>query len=692
MMLFQPNNITPDLRGEFGNGVADVSQGLTITWQVNGNAPMTAFSISIFQNDSESTALYETGQLTDDCPFYGVDQNGDVVMFSYTIPAATLTEAGISNGNEYKFQITQWWSENDSVTQLSPSVFLTRDAPALTMSAISSPLASKDLSVTATFTQAQGDGLMWVRWRLQDSFGNVLKDTHNIYGAVQLAFSYQGLFTENTYSVRCNGETENGVFVDTGWQEFSVSYSEDQLAMEVVTTRDCTGDSAVKVMWPVFVQIPPTVDGPYSAAQDMIVLPSGTSVSWDTENSDPMDIEGPWSAVWHGMLNGPVHNVFSLTLGENAVRVAYSDGADAFILYYNEEVVTRLYGPQEFTAVTVVLTDGMFYAFFKTLNGALLPNDALYPQETLYPSSGPGGWVGKGAEIGDDIGANSVTGISVGGPQTTGFLKVLDDTVSYQQITEEFLQWDSGFKLRTRFLMRGTYGNLEGGSVFSDVQDLENLSVYRQMSGSSTMDLVASGLSLDARGLYDYGVGSQTGPYTYSIYANGQDPYVAGPAVSNEVQPTFWNWAVLSCSQNDNGDYIVNRSFVFSLEISSGTMSNNNMPSVLNNFTPYPLVQPAPYNYKSGTLRALIGSVDYTDNPNGNYSDSVSLRDAIFNLSTTSDFLFLKDRKGDMMLIRPSAEITMETNDTTREQAQTMNFPWVEVGEADGASVYQVES
>ena len=94
-------------------------------------------------------------------------------------------------------------------------------------------------------------------------------------------------------------------------------------------------------------------------------------------------------------------------------------------------------------------------------------------------------------------------------------------------------------------------------------------------------------------------------------------------------------------------------------------------------------------NYKSGTLESLIGTIEYTDGQN-QYSDTVDLKEAIYALSTTSNYLFLKSRKGDLWMVRPSGDITMTTMDNTKEQAQTVRFPWVEVGDASGVSIYQL--
>ena len=165
-MIFQPTNITPSLRGELGNGTVDAAKDLTVSWQVNGNSPLTAFSITLYKNDTASTQVYTTGRLTEGCPFYGTNFAGQVQFFAYTIPAATLAGAGVVNGQEYKLTITQWWSGTESFAQTSAAAFITRSAPELSLADVPPVLAVRLYTFQANYSQAQGDALNWVRWQI----------------------------------------------------------------------------------------------------------------------------------------------------------------------------------------------------------------------------------------------------------------------------------------------------------------------------------------------------------------------------------------------------------------------------------------------------------------------------------------------------------------------------------------------
>lgn len=249
-MLNQPSNITPDEIN--GTGTVDITQNLTVSWKVSGSSAMTAYEIVIYQNNAASTQVYTTGKVTLSTPFWGVNYAGVVQYFSVTIPSSTLTSAGMSNGNEYKMLITQWWSSTMSVTQMTASIFITRATPTLTLSAIDDPLADNEATFTATYSQAQGDSIRWVRWQIayadDDGKANPFVDTGNIYGTGELQVSYDGFLSGTEYSVKCTVETANGVVVTTDWNDFDVEYSLPAATGDA-TACQVQGDVGVWVSW-----------------------------------------------------------------------------------------------------------------------------------------------------------------------------------------------------------------------------------------------------------------------------------------------------------------------------------------------------------------------------------------------------------------------------------------------------------
>lgn len=230
-MLYQPSNISPDELN--GTGTVDVSGDVEVSWRVNGNSAMTAYRIDFAQNNAASTAVWSTGKITLGTPYWGVSYDGTETPFSVTLSG--LESHGLSNGNEYKMTITQWWSADESVSQLTASILVARSAPTLTMDAYADPLTDKEASFTAAYSQGQGDAIKWVRWQIAyaDDTDSPFTDTGAIYGTGQLRVDYDGFLTDTAYAVKCTVETENGVEATTGWETFDVSYA----------LADATGDA-----------------------------------------------------------------------------------------------------------------------------------------------------------------------------------------------------------------------------------------------------------------------------------------------------------------------------------------------------------------------------------------------------------------------------------------------------------------
>lgn len=246
-MLFQPSNISPD--EIYGTGTVDLTQGMTISWRVAGNSAMTDYQIVFYENNAASTQLYTTGKVTLSTPFWGTDYNGETQYFSVTIAAATLSTAGMSNGNEYKFLITQWWG-NESVAQLTASVFQGRTTPTVSISAISNPVTTKNYTFTGNYSQAQGDSIKWLRWQISESSNTAdpFIDTGRIYGTGQLQVEYDGFLTGTEYAICLTVESASGQEVTTGWVTFTVTYSVAASTGSVSACR-IAYDSAIWVHW-----------------------------------------------------------------------------------------------------------------------------------------------------------------------------------------------------------------------------------------------------------------------------------------------------------------------------------------------------------------------------------------------------------------------------------------------------------
>lgn len=301
-MLYQPTNIYPSMTGAVGNGVVDVNQGLTVSWQVNGNSPMTAFQVTIYKNDSNSTQVLTTGKSTANCPFYGVDYSGEIHFFSFGFSSETLLSSGMENGADYKLVIQQWWNDTSSVTQSSASAFIARDTPTVSISTLPSPIQFRSYTFSATYAQTQNDVMNWARWEVALKNGNnyeSLNDTGKLYGVSELKLVYDGFFSGSTYAVRCSIQTENGVEATTGWVDFNVSYAQESLPGTLTACPSKSGNG-IKLSFPSVDNIPAETVGDYTLSDSYLHLPSGSSATWTTRNEEPINFEPPFDAAWRG--------------------------------------------------------------------------------------------------------------------------------------------------------------------------------------------------------------------------------------------------------------------------------------------------------------------------------------------------------------------------------------------------------
>ena len=288
MAIFQPSNITPSTLSGVGSGVIDVNDNVNISWQVNGNSALTGFTILIQTNDTEPVDVHEFE--VNDIVFYGTNADGTPKYYVYEPDDTTWASVGLTNGNEYRMAITQTWSSNgttEEVTQYSPSVFITRETPVLSISPASTTITGIYQEFTGEWTQAQGDTVSWVRWVLKDDDGNVVKDTGNIYTSL-LAFNYNGFYAGETYTLTCMVESDSGVYIETS-EEYAVNYPISETIGGVTT--QCNSDNSVTIDWDVGVRIPavPSANDYGELVDGVLHLNANRSITWNTVNEEPMN-------------------------------------------------------------------------------------------------------------------------------------------------------------------------------------------------------------------------------------------------------------------------------------------------------------------------------------------------------------------------------------------------------------------
>lgn len=282
----------------------------------------------------------------------------------------------------------------------------------------------------------------------------------------------------------------------------------------------------------------------------------------------------------------------------------------------------------------------------------------------------------QGGTLINSYDVSNINKISLFGQQDCDYLFISSAALSE---SEKTAFWDGSLDFSTipSYFYTDFDGSTNGGGIGS--AKISSLSIYRRTPGEDVLTHISDTTPDTGNAMID--CSAIPGKcYTYYAYGTGQQSTSA--LTSEAVTLCAWDWALFSCTQDAGGVYHPQEIFLFSNNVSSGSVSNNNSPGIMQNFTRYPTVQPAPQNYRSGTLTSLIGAVT-----GGVYSDTIELRNAIVGLSTAARTLFLKNRKGDIMRVTLSGPVEMETMDETAAQAQTVTLPWAEIGSAENASI-----
>lgn len=690
MALFQPTNITPSTLGGIGNGTIDVSKDLDVSWQVNGNSPLVAYQIKIMQNDTDSTLKVDTGKTTLSDPFYGKDFRGNVVFFETIIPSATMTTAGMVNGyaNGYKMTIKQWWNANDAIEQTSASYFITRSTPTISMGNIgggSTYFTYQEYTFWSYYTQAQGDAIEWSRWELQAQENGkfaTIDDTGYLYGAIaesvgtSIILDYYhngfavGVNEQNQtipieHRIKCTVQTVNGVQVDTGWKKFTTNMNSAHIpaTLNLCVQRDT---DSIKIEMPKNFPILGTATGAYSFeergyTEKWLSLPYGTSIVFGGSGEDTLDIDEStdYSIYFKMSITDTSHVVDYLIADYGTYQIKFGYGTNGYTIKKGNDTLWSLStAPASGTFFAIALTDTSVL-FGINNNG-----------DITYNSYSVNAWK-DGATLQSLTinGPGVVRGMHVIGRQLTSIYGSLQDVYSF---------WE--YPTDMQF-----YGRFDGALYTGFIDDdTVSLSIYRKASGSPAFKFIAN-TPLTQRTFYDYSALNQTTyEYFFMLMAKGsyENLYVQERHGIASVTPCWWNYTVLCCEQNMTGDYIVKKEYRFALDVASGSVGNNNSPTIFKNFTQYPLRQPVTDNYRSGTLSAFIGKVE-----NDQYVDSVNLMDELYALSTSKMTKFLKTRKSQIFQIETSAPVSQQIGDKYAVQPSKIILPWVEVGDASKANI-----
>lgn len=724
-MLFQPSNITPSSFAGVGGDLVDAADGMTISWQVNGTSAMTGYIIEIFANtDAAPKLLTVTQTLT--TPFYGTDGQGNPQRYSATISASQLSTAGITNGFAPGYKYVIWQEYKDAelnpllVKQTAENFFTCQAKPTVV---IGVDVSTRQGRLRGTWSQAQGVGMAWVRWRIyEQTAGELVHDSGRIYTQV-LNYPWDGWLNLFTYTVQLDFQLENGYTGTRTAENVEVSWNEAMLRSAAYAERmpNCAD---ILLTYPLPTTSSYTTSTPYTGAfaKGRLVLGENDSITFYGKNEAGTDDE--YSFVWCGMPIGTVtittgNPMLTVTLNPAQGMVSWNEigGASgsmsAGTIFYRKlvtvigqddriTVVVTDYGTATVSGVytthrMLTLIPGMSTA----INGAQITADdsitlngteydlTLIDDVNVYTSR----WNVRGLSTGE-----GTMSIQTFGAQECVYMGIIRGDTVPEDIMDE-LETGTGsvpeFTSDWMYLTNFQYNSYAFGNISEDNLDLyTGLTIYRLDFDGTVIrrTKLAYVQSMDEAGqLIDYGARyghSYIYEILYDFFDNnlGALTYLPARATTGEqVSSCGWDWYLVTAVQNEtDGSYRLTGEYRFGLNVETGAMSNNNQPAIMQNFTQYPTVQKPSANYKTGSLTAYIGSVDAGTNQ---YIDTSAQADAILALSTADGVKFLRNRKGDMWMVEVSSAIGMNLGDKYKEQPYVTTLNWVETGDATEAAV-----
>lgn len=647
--------------------------------RINGTSPTTKYQLKIMKNDAASTAVYDSGVVTLAAPLYPVNYDGTPNELVVSVPASSTME----NGNEYKWTMTSYWSDNDKYESYE-NVFKAYATATISITNFVDVMTTRSYTFTASVTQAQGIGVERFGWiiRNKDTGEETVNtiDENNIYSSDIRVF-YDGFLSGTTEEIKVKCWLNDGTSVETEFKQFTVNYQ--LIAFENLVNAEVQEDSGVSVKWNRLSYISGSYDntnfeyvndGREGYDYPYIHIEAGNTIKFDTVNTAQMKFPTRVSHVvgfWTDTVNSSIYKATGKDSNGQAYYIELKSDADNFILDINGTEQTLFPRTVIQKWLTVVIEPNRAYGIEWSEDTPLYPRNDLYPNNELFPRYVISPFAKTYTNIDIDTGGEW-NSISTSGDVLMRYIWIEDRAITDEEISSlsdlnKLPVWDN------ETLMLAIFNeNLLAGSIASDVP-VTGWIVYSIEDGSSFLKPVLS-VGATINSFVDYTARNQTGIIYYIFPVFGET--IGSSAPSNMVVPNWWDWSLIVCDTIDNDTYYQSKTYRFDLDVSSGSMSNNTTFNELQNFTRYAKVQNSSSNYWSGTLSAFIGNCDAT------YKDTVERMEELKSLTTDNHDKFLKDRKGNFWKVRLNSAVSEKISDEFIEQAVVVTLGWMEVGDA----------
>lgn len=647
--------------------------------RINGTSPTTKYQLKIMKNDAASTAVYDSGVVTLAVPLYPVNYDGTPNELVVSVPS----NSGMENGNEYKWTMTSYWSDNDKYESYE-NVFKAYATATISITNFVDVMTTRSYTFTASVTQAQGIGVERFGWiiRNKDTGEETVNtiDENNIYSSDIRVF-YDGFLSGTTEEIKVKCWLNDGTSVETEFKQFTVNYQ--LIAFENFVNAEAQEDSGVAVKWNRLSYIVGEADGSgFEYVNDgregynhpYIHIEDGSTIKFNTVNTAQMSFPTSVSHVigfWADAINSSIYKATGKDSKGLEYYIELKSDADNFILDINGMEQTLFPRTVVQKWLTVVIEPNRVYGIEWSEDMPLYPRNDLYPDDGLFPRYVISPFAKAYTNIDIDTGGEW-NSISTSGDVLMRYIWIEDRAITEEEVSNlsdlnKLPVWDN------ETLMLAIFNeNLLAGSITSDVP-LTGWIVYSIEDGSSFLKPVLS-VGATVNSFIDYAARNQTGIIYYVFPVFGET--IGSSAPSNMVVPNWWDWSLIVCDVVDNDTYYQSKTYRFDLDVSSGSMSNNTTFNELQNFTKYAKVQNSSSNYWSGTLSAFIGNCGIT------YKDTVERMEELKSLTTDNRDKFLKDRKGNFWKVRLNSAVSEKISDEFVEQAVVVTLGWMEVGDA----------
>lgn len=651
--------------------------------RINGTSPTTKYQLKIMKNDAASTAVYDSGVVTLAAPLYPVNYDGTPNELIVSVPS----NSGMENGNEYKWTMTSYWSDNDKYESYE-NVFKAYASASVTISNLPETVTSRSYTFVATVTQAQGVAVQRFGWiiRNKDTLEETVNtiDENNIYSS-DVRLTYDGFLSGTTEEIRVKCWMNDGTEVETQFQSFDVSYQ--LVAFENLVVAEPQEDSGVLVKWNKLTYINGTstgsnvsyVDGDDEYSGTFLRLGYNSSVKYDNVTGTPMNFPMTCSHTVSFRLHGANGSVYKATGVDSNGRSCYLN-----IIATGSSVVVDVNGTRYVVMpttsgtgwITLSISPTEIKGFYWEEINPLYPKDELFPDPALYPRYVVDVLPISTTDI--DIDTNGFWNtIKISGIADFRYIWIKEAALTQQEY-ESLLDVDAVPVWDDTTLMLALFqNNLRAGNIESAVP-VTGWIIYSVENGSSFLKPIRT-VEAGTNTFVDYSIKNETGVVYYVFPVFGDK--IGAAASSNMVVPNWWDWFLIVCDRTGDDSYYHLKTYRFDLDVSSGSMANNTSFNELQNFTKYAKVQNSFSNYWSGTLSAYIGNCANT------YEDTVAQMEELKSLSTDGKDKFLKDRKGNFWKVRLNSAVSQKINDEYVEQAVVVTLGWMEIGDASNSVV-----